>query len=111
MGRGRAAFKSAAEGGMSETIAIVTPAFAAERWMAGCAQSVLAQTDPDWEHWIVADDDKDYSAMLAKAGLRDPRQRFIRTGSMGAGVARARNAALDRIEAPYVAILDADDRF
>ncbi len=96
---------------MSQTVAVVTPAHRAERWIAACVRSVLAQDHADWQHWIIADDGADYEALLAAAGLRDPRLCFRSTGTVGAGASRARNIALDEIEAPYVAILDADDRF
>jgi glycosyltransferase involved in cell wall biosynthesis len=49
--------------------------------------------------------------MLAAAGLADRRLAFLSTGTSGAGASRARNLALDRIDTPFVAILDADDRF
>ncbi len=96
---------------MTETVAIVTPCYRAERFIVAAVRSVLAQTHADWEHWIVADDGVDYEAVLATAGLRDGRLRFLASGAIGGGASRARNVALDRIGAPYVAILDADDRF
>lgn len=95
---------------MADPVAVVTPAYGAERWIGACTQSVLAQTHGNWEHWIVADDGRDYEATLAASGLRDPRQRFVSSGTVGGGASRARNVALDVITAPYVAILDADDR-
>jgi glycosyltransferase involved in cell wall biosynthesis len=96
---------------MDETVAIVTPCYRAERWIGPAVRSVLAQSWPHWEHWIVADDGADYEAILAAGGLRDSRLRFLGSGAVGGGASRARNVALDRIGAPYVAILDADDRF
>jgi len=95
---------------MAETIAIITPCYKAERWIGPCVRSVLAQTNPDWEHWIVADDGADYGAMLAREGLADPRQRFLSSGQIGGGASAARNVALDAITAPHASILDADDR-
>ena len=96
---------------MNGTVAVITPAFRAERWIGACARSVLRQTYAPWEHWIVADDGADYEALLAAEGLRDPRLRFVSSGAIGGGASRARNVALDRIGTEYVAILDADDRF
>jgi glycosyltransferase involved in cell wall biosynthesis len=96
---------------MAETVAIVTPCYRAERWLGTAVRSVLAQSWPHWEHWIIADDDVDYEALLAAEGIRDGRLRFLSSRAIGGGASRARNVALDRIEAPYVAILDADDRF
>jgi glycosyltransferase involved in cell wall biosynthesis len=96
---------------MAETVAIITPCYRAERWIGAAVRSVLAQSYPHWEHWIVADDGADYEAMLAAAGLRDPRLKFVSSGTIGGGASRARNVALDRLTAPCAAILDADDRF
>jgi glycosyltransferase involved in cell wall biosynthesis len=96
---------------MIEAVAIITPAYRAERWIGACVRSVLAQTYGLWEHFIVADDGLDYEALLAAQGIGDPRLKFLSSGSIGGGASRARNVALDRIEAPYVAVLDADDRF
>lgn len=95
---------------MSLTTAIVTPAFRAETLIVEAVRSVLAQTNPDWEHWIIADDLVDYEKLLADQGLADKRQRFRSTGKLGGGSTRARNQLFDEIQAPYVAILDADDR-
>jgi glycosyltransferase involved in cell wall biosynthesis len=96
---------------MAETVAVITPAYRAERWIAACVRSVQAQTWPGWEHWIIADDGADYERLLAAAGLSDPRHRFVSSGTLGGGASRARNVALDQIQTDYVAILDADDRF
>ena len=96
---------------MVETVAIITPCYKAERWIGAAVRSVLGQTYPHWEHWIIADDGADYEAFLAAEGLRDPRLRFLSSGAVGGGASRARNAALDALTAPFVAILDADDRF
>ena len=96
---------------MPETVAIITPCYKAERWIGAAVRSVLAQTYPHWEHWIVSDDGTDYETHLASQGLRDARLRFLSSGTIGGGASRARNVALDRLTAPYAAILDADDRF
>lgn len=95
---------------MDRRIAVITPAFRAERWIGEAVRSVLAQSVTDWELWVISDDGVDYEALLGAAGLADGRLRFLTTGSIGAGASRARNLALDRIDTPYAAILDADDR-
>lgn len=96
---------------MAETVAIITPCHKAERWIGAAVRSVRAQSWPYWEHWIVADDGLDYQSLLAAQDLRDPRQKFLSSGAIGAGASRARNLALEQVTAPYVAILDADDSF
>ncbi len=95
---------------MSQTIAIITPVFRAQDTLPTTVQSVLGQTHADWQHWIIADDGFDYAAFLDEAGLRDKRQVFLSSGGVGRGASVTRNVALDQIEAPYAAILDADDR-
>lgn len=96
---------------MSEVVSVVMPAFRAGRFIAAAVASVLAQSYPHWQLWIVSDDGSDYEELLASAGLVDPRLRFLSTGAVGSGAPRARNLALDHVQSPYVAILDADDSF
>lgn len=95
---------------MTEAVSVVMPAFRAEAFIATAVGSVLAQTSPNWELWIVSDDGTDYERLLGASGIRDNRIRFLSTGGMATGASRARNLALDQIETPLVAILDADDR-
>jgi glycosyltransferase involved in cell wall biosynthesis len=92
------------------TVAVVIPAYKAESFIAEAVRSLIAQSHADWQAWIVTDDGEDYEALLGRAGLVDQRFHFLSSGRVGAGASRARNLALDRINAPYVAILDADDR-
>ncbi len=95
---------------MSRTLAVITPAFRAEATIVATVRSVLAQSWTDWELWLVADDGADYDAFLNESGIADERIRYASSGGIGRGASLARNVALDRITAPYVAILDADDR-
>lgn len=92
------------------TVAVIIPAYKAESFIEAAVRSVLAQTHADWEAWVITDDGEDYEELLGRAGLVDERFHFLSSGRVGAGASRARNLALDRIETPYVAILDADDR-
>jgi len=87
------------------------PAFEAEQTIAAAVESVLAQTHGDWLLSIVSDDGKDYRAFLAGKGIGDPRLRFLSSGRVRSGASRARNVALEALDTPYAAVLDADDRF
>ena len=113
MGQSAGRFKSpdSPEKLVKPTISVIMPAFRAEPFIAEGVRSVLAQTMPDWLLFVIADDGADYEAFLASEGLRDGRIRFLSTGRVGGGASRARNLALDLIDTPYAAILDADDRF
>lgn len=95
---------------MDQTVAVITPAWKAQDTIVTTVQSVLDQTWPHWELWLIADDGADYAAFLAEAGISDPRIRFLSSGGTGRGASNTRNVALDQITAPYAAILDADDR-
>ena len=96
---------------MSQTVAIITPAFRAQATIVATVRSVLAQTHADWQLWIIADDGADYAGQLAAMGIADSRIIHIDSGGIGRGAAHARNCALARLSTPYAAILDADDRF
>lgn len=95
---------------MDQAVAVITPAWKAQATIVTTVQSLLAQTYPDWQLWLVADDGFDYQAFLAAADISDPRFRFLSSGGSGRGASIARNVALEQITAPYAAILDADDR-
>jgi glycosyltransferase involved in cell wall biosynthesis len=95
---------------MSQTVAVITPAWKAEATIVPTVRSVLTQTYPDWELWLIADDGGDYETFLAEAGIRDERIRFLSSGGIGRGASNTRNVALEAITAPYAALLDADDR-
>ncbi len=95
---------------MAHTVAVITPAYKAQDTLPKTVQSVLDQTHADWQHWIIADDGFDYAGFLAEQGLADARQVFLTSGGLGRGASITRNVALDRLETPYAAILDADDR-
>lgn len=95
---------------MGKSIAIITPAYKAQDTLPATVRSVIEQTHGDWQHWIIADDGFDYAGFLAEMGMADPRQVFLTSGGVGRGASVTRNVALDASEAPYAAILDADDR-
>jgi glycosyltransferase involved in cell wall biosynthesis len=92
------------------TVAVITPAWKAQDTIVTTVRSVLDQTWPHWQLFLVADDGFDYAAYLAASGIADPRIQFLSSGGSGRGASNARNVALETITAPYAAILDADDR-
>ena len=80
---------------MTQTVAIITPAYKAQSTLAATVRSVLDQSHADWQHWIVADDGFDYAAFLVEQGLNDPRQVFLTSGGVGRGAPpRLRPAAV-----------------
>lgn len=102
---------SRSEQTMTDKVSVIMPAYNAERTIVPAAQSVIDQTHADWELVVISDDGVDYEAVLGRAGLADRRFRFLSSGQVRGGASRARNIALDAVDAPYAAILDSDDRF
>ncbi|MBN8532416.1 MAG: glycosyltransferase family 2 protein, partial [Alphaproteobacteria bacterium] len=92
-------------------VSIITPAFRAESHLARAVASVRAQTHPNWEMIIVADDGADYASLLASQNISLEKLRFASTGGSGLGPSRARNIALDLARGDCIALLDADDAF
>jgi glycosyltransferase involved in cell wall biosynthesis len=92
-------------------VSVITPAHQAEPFIARAVRSVLAQGLEDWELVVVSDDGVDYRAALARAGVVDPRLRFLDSGRPGAGPGAARNRGLAAARGQYLAPLDADDLF
>ncbi len=96
---------------MQELVSIITPAYKAEAFICRTVRSVVAQSYPEWEMLIIADDDVDYQALLRSKGICDPRLRFLKTKSPRSGPNRARNLGLEAAKGAWLAPLDADDFF
>lgn len=92
-------------------VSVIIPACEAEATIARCVASLLTQTYPCWEAIVVADDDRDYAAILAASGISDQRLRFVSTGAFRSGCHRARNTGLAAAAGELVAQLDADDLY
>lgn len=97
---------------MNETatpeISVITPVYNAEAYLRRCLDSLLAQDFKQWEAVCVNDGSKDGSgALLDEYAAADPR--FVVIHQENAGVAAARNKALDAARGKYLVFLDADD--
>lgn len=87
-------------------IAIVIPAYNAERFVDETIDSVLAQTTSKWE-CVIVDDGSTDGTPRRLATYRDSRIRWIRQDNAGDCAARVRGLSLTR--APKIVFLDADD--
>lgn len=89
-------------------ISVVIPVYNAQAFLCRCVESVLAQTDSDWELVLINDGSKDGSAELCNAlAARDSRIKAYHQPNAGAAAARNHGAELARGE--YLAFVDADD--
>lgn len=88
---------------------VIVTAYELEQWLPATLDSVLAQTDPDWECIVVDDASPDRCGAIAEEyAARDPRFRVIHnaTNRYQAG---ARNVGIAAARGRYIFPLDADD--
>ncbi|WP_251977697.1 glycosyltransferase family 2 protein [Salinicola avicenniae] len=87
---------------------VVIPVYNAADSIEETVASVLCQTEPHFELWLIDDGSTDDSlARLQALKARDARIRVLALAN--GGVAAARNAGADRAEGEWIAFLDADD--
>jgi len=86
-------------------VSVVIPAYNAAPFLSGAIASVNAQTSPASELLVVDDGSSDETAHVARAAGAT----VIRQSNGGAGAAR--NAGVRAASHPWIAFLDADDRW
>ena len=91
-------------------IAVIIPVYNGERLIAGCVKSLANAGERVAEVIIVDDGSTDGTLALARSiAERDGRVRVIHTANHG--IYEARRTGIGASTAPYIAFLDADDRF
>lgn len=94
----------------SPLFTVVMPAYRARETVAAAIASVLAQTETRLELVVVDDGSPDDTVAMAEtAAAGDRRVRIVRQANCGP--AAARNAGIQYGTAPFLAFLDADDRW
>jgi len=89
-------------------VSVVLPAHRAEDWLPACLDSLVAQTEPDWEAVVVIDGSPDAGEAIARDhARRDDRIRVIVAPHGGPGAAR--NIGVASASGEYLAFVDADD--
>ena len=89
-------------------ISVIVPVYNTEPWLASCLDSVLAQSEQDFEVICVNDGSTDGSgATLKRYTEQDKRVRVLTQKNQGQSVAR--NAGLDVAKGEYIFFLDSDD--
>ncbi len=93
----------------SDLVSIITPAYRCAGVVGDTIRSVLEQTYPHWEMWIVEDCSSDNTREVLREWAKvDPRLRLIEQPKNG-GPAIARNAGLECAQGRWIAFLDSDD--
>ena len=86
----------------------LTTAYETERYLGATIESVVAQSDPNWELVIVDNGNDDDIAAIVASFAHDPRIRLLRQENRGyvGGVV----AAADAARGAYLCVLDSDDQ-
>lgn len=93
---------------MDELISVLVPAYNAEKFLARCIDSILAQTYKNLEIIIVNDGSLDRTGEICDAyAAKDSRIRAFHQDN--GGVSKARNRALDSASGKYICFVDSDD--
>lgn len=91
---------------MGQKVSIIVPVYNGEKTIKRCVDSILAQKYDDIE-LVVVDDGSSDSTEIILSQYDDPRMRVITKAN--AGVAAARNTALQVVSGEFVCFVDADD--
>ena len=87
---------------------VIVPVYNGERFLAPLLDSLLAQSEPDWRCICVNDGSTDGSReILSRYAAHDGRITVVDQPNAGCGAAR--NAALARVETPFLMFADQDD--
>jgi glycosyltransferase involved in cell wall biosynthesis len=89
-------------------VSVIIPAYNAEIFIARTLQSVLSQTYQNIEVLVVDDGSKDRTAEIVESFAQKD-SRIILLQQTNAGVAAARNLAIEKSRGEYIAPIDADD--
>lgn len=90
-------------------VSIITPMHNAEKFVARTIESVQKQTYTDWEMIIVDDGSSDGSADIVQTYAKSDTRIHYKRLDQNAGVAQARNIAIQSAVGRYIAFLDSDD--
>ena len=86
-------------------ISVIVPVYKVETYLPRCVDSILCQTLPDFELWLVDDGSPDNCPAMCDAyAAKDSRIRVIHQEN--GGLSAARNAALERFTGQYVCFVD-----
>ena len=89
-------------------VSIVIPTFNREKELARCINSVLKQTEKNWEVIVVVDNSQNDKTKNLLDEIADPRIRHIEVQNKGV-IAFSRNTGVSEAKADFVAFLDDDD--
>lgn len=89
-------------------ISVIVPVYKSEKTLEKCVNSLLNQTDGDFEILLIVDGPPDGSGILSdRLAKRDSRIRVINQENQG--VSKARNRGIAEAKGEYIRFVDSDD--
>lgn len=89
-------------------VSIIVPVYKAQKTLARCVESMLAQTYTNWELLLIDDGSPDESGVLCDEwSKKDPRIRSFHKPN--GGVSSARNYGLEELKGDWILCVDSDD--
>lgn len=95
--------------GTQPLVSVITPAYNCSAYIKQCIDSVINQTYKNWEMIIVNDKSTDNTVSIVESYLKKDNRIKLYNQEKNAGAAAARNKALEKSNARFVAFLDSDD--
>jgi len=93
-------------------VSVITAAYNAEKYIGTGITSVMNQTYPNWELWVVDDCSTDHTGAIARAyAQKHPNVHYLKTAYNTGAPAAPRNMALRKMTGRYAAFMDGDDYF
>ena len=91
-------------------VSIITPSFNSEKYIQETYESILCQTDTDWE-WIIVDDRSTDSTIkiLEGYGYANNKIKYYTREKLPKGATTCRNIAIEKCSGEYLLFLDTDD--
>ena len=87
---------------------VIAPVYNVERYIAQCVESVLMQTETDWELILIDDGSTDKSGKICDFyASNNEKVKVIH--QKNAGLSSARNIGIARAAGDYIVLLDSDD--
>lgn len=94
---------------MDALVSIIVPNYNSEKFIKETLDSVLAQTYPNWEMFVVDDCSTDGSAEIVRGYAEKDSRIHLVLRDKNSGVANVRNAGIQMANGKYIALLDSDD--
>lgn len=89
-------------------ISIIIPVYNAEKYLAKCINSIISQSNKDWELILIDDGSTDLSSKICREYCQtDHRIKYYYTNN--GGPSRARNYGLEKATGEWILFIDSDD--